>query len=230
MGFAILGLVGYCLYATAATVWRARKRRQSEAILQERLAAQQKLADDRHRAARYAEEQRLRKLNQVMQQGLLQLDQAPDFRRAASFAKRAAAVPIAFRQRQFARFRPKLVQQFAARLTAGDDAAALYPALAELVQALGVARFEADYIQAEAQRQLERPAPRPEVTFAAAMATLQQEHERRKEVLATLDAISPELREQLDEAEEARFREAMFHLQQDPHVRAPQEAHSETEP
>lgn len=224
MELAFLGVLGYCLYALASTAWRRLQQRRSDTAWQERMAAQQKLADDRRRADQYAADQRLRKLNQVMQQALLQLEQAPDFRRAASFAKLAASVPIAFRQRQFTRFRPKLVQHFVARLTAGDDATALYPALAELVQALGVARFEADYIQAEAERQLERPAPRPERTFAAAMATLQQEHERRKEALATLEAISPELREQLDEAEEARFREAMFQLQRDPHVRAPQEA------
>lgn len=230
MELVLLGVVGYAFVAGAKAFWQHIDSRRTRAVSQEQRAAQQKLAEDRRRAERHAADQRLRQLNQVMQQALLQLEQAPDFRRAASFAKLASAVPVAFRQRQFTRFRPKLVQHFANRLAAGDDVAVLSPALAELVQALGVARFEADYIQAEAERQLQRPAPRPERSFAAAMTTLQQEHERRQEVLATLENVSPELREQLDEAEEARFREAMFQLQRDPHVRAPQATEVENQP
>src|SRR5687767_12997094 len=65
----------------------------------------------------------LNRLARQLQQALLQLGAAPDFRRAASWAERAAAVPVAFRQRQFRRFRPRLVGHFAARLAAGADAA-----------------------------------------------------------------------------------------------------------
>lgn len=191
------------------------------AIAEEKLAAERKLADDRRRAERYQVDQRLQQTNQRMQQALLQLEEAPDFRRAAQFAKLAAQLPVTFRQRQFKRFRHKLVQHFAARLSSGDEARGLHLPLAELVQALGVAKFEADYIEAEAQQLLARPALRQERTFARALDTLQQEHLRRKEVLASLEAISPELREQLDEAEENRFREAVFQLQRDPEIRSP---------
>lgn len=230
MELVILGVLGYALCAGLSKLWGRRRVWREVFNQRERLAAQQKLADDRRRAERYAADQQLRRQNQLMQTALLQLGDAPDFRRAAQFAKQAAMVPASFRQRQFTRFRGKLVGHFVARVTAGEEPASLYTSLAELVQALGMARFEADYIQAEAERQLQRPAPRPERSFADAMTALQQEHERRKEVLATLENVSPELREQLDEAEEARFREAMFQLQRDPNVRAPQPSSMESQP
>lgn len=218
MELIILAVLVYGVLVGAAALGRWCRQRWDFRRQRERRAAQQKLADDRRRAERYTEQRRLRKQNQLMQMALLQLEQAPDFRRAAHFARQAEAVAAAFRQRQFTRFRGKLVSHYAERLSSGAESETLYSSLADLVQALGVARFEADYIQAEAERQLDRPSPRSQRSFATAMAALQQEHQRRLEALAALANLSPDLREQLAEAEDARFSEAMFELQRDPEV------------
>ena len=64
-----------------------------------------------------------------MQLALLQLDQSPDFQRAATFAKQAKSVPAAFRIRQFRRFRQQMVEHLAARLRQGMSAEELLPGL-----------------------------------------------------------------------------------------------------
>lgn len=161
----------------------------------------------------------LRRLNQkarVLQVALFKLSQAPDFRRVASWAAQAQDVPLAFRQRQFRRFRPRLVQHFADRLAEGGDPAVLLESLQTLLHALGIAAFEAEYIRAEAEGHLPTNTPQP-VSYSAGLLQLQREHQRRLEALRTLPGLDTETREQLIEAEKTRFREALEHLgQQEP--------------
>jgi hypothetical protein len=161
----------------------------------------------------------LRLLNQkarVLQLALLKLSQAPDFRRAASWAAQVQDVPVAFRQRQFRRFRPRLVQDFADRLAEGGDPAVLLESLQSLLHGLGIAAFEAEYIRAEAEGQMPANTQQP-ASFSAGLVHLQREHQRRLEALRSLPGLDNDTREQLIEAEKTRFREALENLgQQEP--------------
>lgn len=159
---------------------------------------------------RQAEHSRLNAIAGKMQLALLQLGQADDFRRAASWAAQAKSVPLAFRQRQFQRFRPLLVQNMVRCLDAGTDPELLVESLAQLCTNLGIAAFEAEYIRAEAQRRQPRVERRSEPNFGQQIQQLQQDHERRLESLQSLSGVEPEVREQLVEAEESRFRDALL--------------------
>lgn len=161
---------------------------------------------------RYDEQSRqaeLRERNRLMQIALLQLEQAPDFYRTASFAAHAKQVPLAFRQQQFARFRPRILAHVIAQLRKRSESATLRDSLEKLVTHLGMASFEADYLWQEAEQQLDRKES-PRASFAEAITGLQQEHDQRMSVLRSLPGIEDELREQLMEAEEQRFREQML--------------------
>ncbi|MGD9648665.1 MAG: hypothetical protein AB7U73_23345 [Pirellulales bacterium] len=214
MELVILAVVGYGLYLVGAQARRRYGERRVMLQGRERAAADAKLRADLQRASAYAARQRLRRLNHLMQTALLQLEQAPDFRRAASFAMLAKDVPIAFRQRQFQRFRARLLAHLIARLRAGGDAPALRQSLTELVTALGLARFEADYLWQEAEGHIERRRPEPP-NFASSVAALEQDHQQRRVVLQETPGVEEELREQLLEAEEQRFREALLALNEE---------------
>jgi hypothetical protein len=147
--------------------------------------------------------------SRAFQTALLQLAAAPDFRRAASLAAAAALVPGAFKRRQFARFRPRLVELYRRSAAAGGDAGALLRSLRDLVVALGVAAFEADYIRAEADRTSVRPAaPGP----ADRLAALKRDHDARVAAIREGLGQNPDLLEQLLEAEEGRYRQALESL------------------
>lgn len=144
----------------------------------------------------------------VFQITLLQLAQAPDFRRAASAVAAATLVPVAFRRRQFSRFRPQLVAHYRRCLAAGTDREVLAQSLGELVVALGVAAHEADYIRTAAEGAA-RPAPRV-ASPANQIGILQRDHEARVAAIRQGVGTDAELREQLLEAENQRHREALL--------------------
>jgi len=168
---------------------------------------------------RLAEAARLRRVQQAalnqraraLQVALLRLEQAPDFRRAASFVAHAQQVPLAFRQRQFRRFRSRLVEHMAARLAAGEDRRLLVQSLTQLVTGLGIAAFEAAYLCHEADRRVAQPPPQP-TTFAQRLQSLKTDHDQRIHGIRQLAGLDPEVREQLIEAEQERFHETILHL------------------
>ncbi len=196
-------------------VWMGRKvlcrlrERRHAAEARRRWVADLQISFGRRQQEQQARNAVLRHKNRLMQTALLQLEQAPDFYRAASFAAHAADIPLAFRQQQFHRFRPSILAHAVAKLRNGFDGETLRDSLDKLVTNLGMASFEADYIWQEAQRQCERRES-PRATYAEAMTTMQQEHEQRMSVLRTLVGVDDELREQLVEAEEQRFRDQML--------------------
>lgn len=176
-----------------------------------RLAQQrawQRAVRERQRAE---ERRRLNQLYRDLQVALMRLDQAPDFRRVASFAARARSVPAGLRQRQFQRFRARLVEHFAARMQAGTDEGILLQSLRALLGALGVADFEADYIHGEARR-LRPTGPPPVRTYDEQLRSLQEQHDQRVRAIQDLPTLDDEIREQLLEAEQGRFSDAVLAL------------------
>lgn len=205
LALAALGGIGYTAYAIIRGI---------ASNIQTR-----RMPSFRPSAAEIQRRENLRRLNakaRVLQVALFRLSQAPDFRRVASWASQAQDVPLPFRQRQFRRFRPRLVQHFADRLGAGGDPAVLLESPQSLLQALGIPAFEADYIRAEAEGHLPTNNQQPP-SFSAGLQQLQREHQRRLEALRTVPGLDNDTREQLMEAEKTRFREALEHLgQQEP--------------
>ena len=205
----LAGAAAYGAYRVGRNAWR---RAQAAAQARQRHAHEaaqcqtrwEKQEQERKRAA--AKTQQAARL---MQLAIIQLGQSPDFRRAATFAKHAKAVPLAFRVRQFRRLRPLMVEHFATRLRHGTSAEELMPGLTELVTALGMADYEADYIRMEAEGQRQRPAQtRP--GFASQLQSSQTEHEHRIQAIRDLPDLPAELREQLIEAEQQRFRDQLL--------------------
>ena len=180
-----------------------------------REAAAQAAALARQRAViasqrRLAEAQRRQAMNtqyRTLQIAILQLERAPDFRRCASVAAKSAIVPAVYRQRLFVRFRPQLVAHFARCLASGTTQTSLIESLTSLVMGLGIASFEASYISSEAALRTVRPStPTP----ADRVDSLRMDHETRTAAIRQGVGNSPELQEQLLEAEEQRYRHALL--------------------
>jgi hypothetical protein len=200
--FAILGLLlVVCVLATEGTKRAAQQRLRRQAAA----SAQWEAAARRRRQAQL--DGIRRQTAREMQHAIHQLGQSPDFRRAASFAARAAraGVPASFRQRQFRRLRPLLINHLASRLQSGASLESACAGIQELVGNLGVAGYEAEYIVTEAQRrQSAAPAAAPD--YRARLQELHAEHARRLEAIRATPQLDAEVQEQLLEAELERFR------------------------
>lgn len=153
----------------------------------------------------------VRKQYRELQVALMQARDAPDFRRAASYAAQAREVPVAFRQQQYRRFRPLLVARFTERLQSGVGTDALLPGLHQLVAALGFAEFEADYVRLEAESQIRRHEPARR-DFGQVLREAQANFRDRVRVLEEMSDLDEEVREQLVEQERMRFQERMREL------------------
>ena len=143
-----------------------------------------------------------------MQLALIQVREAPDFRRAANYALQAREVPPSFRQRQYHRFRSLLVSRFTALLQTGVSVDVLMAGLTQLVSALGLAEFEADYIRLEAEAQISRREP-VRRDFGQQLRQAQAEYRGRVHTLEGMTDLDDETREQLLEQEQLRFQERM---------------------
>ena len=171
-----------------------------------------RLADQTlHRAPPPTYSPAVRQAAREMQLALIQSREAPDFRRAASYAVQAREVPLSFRQRQYRRFRPLLVSRFTALLQTGVSVEALMAGLTQLVSALGLAEFEADYIRLDAESQVSRREPIRR-DFGQQLREAQSNYRDRVRVLEEMSDLDEEVREQLVEAERMRFQEKMREL------------------
>lgn len=208
VGIAALGALAWAGNKAVATF--RKRRRQSTADEAARQAIQSRRVTVAGR--RNAERDRLNAVAAKLQIALLTLPRAPDFQRAAQWARLAEHVPAPFRQRVFVRFRPNLVHHMAARLSAGEDAERLFESLTALVQALGIAAFEAQYIVTEAKQQVTQSSRLSTRSFDQQLQSLQRAHEERLAAIRGLQGIDADTMEQLVETELARFREAILSL------------------
>lgn len=212
LGFAILFALVWAGYRAVLMLIggiRASAVRHSAAVVQrnrlDQTARQNRVRDGR-----------LCLLNRAMQLAILNLDQAPDpdFRRAATAAAAAREVPVQFRKRQYHRLRPLLIQHYRRCVRRGADGEMLLSSLVELVEALGVQEYEADYIRQEAERDhMQRPAADANsgAAFQQHLTQAQREHEQRVQVIRGLPNLADDVREQLLEAEDQRFQAQLFH-------------------
>ncbi len=117
-------------------------------------------------------------------------------------------MPIAFRQRQYKRFRPLLVDHLAHRLNAGATCESLLPGLVQLVTSLGIAPFEADYIRNEAESKLTQQESQPP-DFAQRLREAQSAYQSRMTTLESLPELDAEIREQLLEQAKIRLEDQL---------------------
>ena len=205
VGLAALVAGGYLLkkgVGLARNRWnRSRAQRQANHAAQQRQMQQQLAAANRRRE--------VNERAKWLQVSLMQLEQVPDFQRALYWAEKCKDIPLAFRQRQYRRFRQNLSDQLARRLAAGENAERLMDGLRSLVEALGFAPFEADYLLAEV-RSHDRARHAQDDNFEERLREYLSEHRNRVNTLTNLDSLDEDVRQQLLEAEERRFQEQLF--------------------
>ncbi len=206
MAVAVLVLLAIVVFTVIG--WWAAKSWQPRAPIPTASAA---LIASRHRAEQHrrATSALIRIAYRNLQIALLQLEQAPDFRRAAGYAKQASQVPLLYCHQQFQRFRPQILAVLSHKLRGNVPLAEATAGLHELIVAPGVAPFEAEYLVSEAQRSAPVPA------YSDQIRQSQAEHQRRTAALRSLRDLDPEIREQLMELEQERFRDELLGNQND---------------
>ncbi|QDU42908.1 hypothetical protein Mal52_13770 [Symmachiella dynata] len=202
----LLAAAGYGIYRNYSRLRRNRRQRRWQH--EQRRRQQVREAAARRRAAA----EKLRRLNAIarnLQLALMQINNARDFQRAASWAAKAQGLPAGFHQRQFRRFRSRLRDHALNRIVAGENPEQVHDSLQSLVRNLGIAEFEADYLMAEV---LDRQPQRRDANgaFENQLRQSHDEHRRRMEVLHNMEGLDEDIREQLLEAELGRFRSRLF--------------------
>lgn len=191
---------------------RARRDAQRAAVSSQRQTAlrRQRQVSTRQRRAIH--------LHALLVRSLRQLSTAPDFQRVTSMVENCYDVPLGIRQRLFQAHRRHFIRHFGRCLQHGRDVDQLLGETRMLVEALGVAPFEADYIADEARQRWSRRTPNPQAgpqTFARRIEQLQQELQNRLQAIRA-NVHDEELQEQLIEAEESRFRDQLLEIQNAP--------------
>ena len=120
------------------------------------------------------------------------------------FITQAREVPLAFRQRQYQRFRSLLVEHLANLLDHGVSIETVMPGLTQVITGLGVASFEADYIRGEAESRLSQQTTQvPD--FAQRLREAQNAYRTRMRTLEAMNELDEDSREQLLEQEKLKF-------------------------
>jgi hypothetical protein len=208
---ALIVFVGIAAFSTARTLnnayWRWRQKRDPRWIaLTTQLAKQRAQAKSRSQARQ--------RQWATLQTALVQLDRCDDYRRAANIAGHLSHLPARHRQQLFARQRPHLVRHFAKRLEAGESERLLLTSLAQLLTALGVATFEAEYIARDARRLSPNAACKRagDPALRGRLDHLAIEHRQRLAAIAATQGLDPALRENLRQSEIARYQRELFAL------------------
>lgn len=208
----VAGIVAFIVWVAGVAVRDSYRSWQIE----QRQKENQKLeAKRREQAAILKRQNVLRRRLQIAQgltRSLEQLDQTPDFRRAASWAAHGSSLSVSHRQGLFRKFRPKLIQHYSKRLAAETDAQVLHQSLCDLLSALSIAPFEADYIRQQATRNTPPSNITQENEFRERLTRYHREHQERLAAVQSLAGLDDETRERLLEVEVERYRDALLSL------------------
>lgn len=194
---------------------RARERREHEERQEqweaERAALRERFAEE----AAQAKELRCIHASRELHAALEQIPTAPDYRRAAAVARRCSELPVSTRQYYFHQFRPLIEQHATACLQQRIDRKLLGQSLLDLVSALGVETFEAEYIILAAIQTIQNQVPLPRhVSFQDQVEEEVLLHRERVHAInRSLDC--EEFREQLHEVERRRHEDILLRLTTD---------------
>lgn len=219
-GLLLIGLAGLFLYGawklllvirSRLTMRRARRQAVRVAATQQQRQRQQISQAQVQQQRQHGENVRvINSRYRTLQVALQQIPQAPDFRRAADIAAQCGVVPAPYRRRQFRRFRPLMVRVVSQRLAAGADLETLNRSLTDLVTALAVSDFEAEYIFQEVQARQVDSEEQSSEGFGSRLRKLEREHKSRVAAIEALSAQDASVKQQLLEAENSRFQEEML--------------------
>ena len=140
-------------------------------------------------------------LGHQLQISFMQLASAPDAQRLLSWTNRSANLPINFRRRQFSRFQRLLMEQIPRWLAADVNREQLEGDLRAIVQNMGVAKFEADYMVNAMNPNRAAPNPSSAEVFAGQLTDIQAEHQRRTQTIEAMTNLDSAVKEELMEAE-----------------------------
>lgn len=174
-------------------------RSRQEAQRRQQLARQKQLHQKRQR------------LGRQLQLAFMQLADAPDAQRLLSWTNQCTELPLDFRRRQLSRFQRLLMEQIPRWLAAGVERERLEQDLRLVVRNMGVAKFEADYmVSAMNPNQPTTPNPSDADVFAGQLAEIQADHQRRLQTIEAMVNLEPDVKEELLEAEQQRYRAMLF--------------------
>ena len=152
---------------------------------------------------------RLNQLGRQLQIVFMQLPKAPDAQRLLSWSQRCKPLPSQFRRQQFSRFQNLLMEQIPRWLRGSVDREQLEQDLRSIAENLGVATFEAEYM-IRAMQPATGGAAGDSQAFSNRLTQIQNEYQRRLQTIERLSNLSPDVREELIEAENQRYRSMLF--------------------
>ena len=216
--------VARCFYILPLELFRSYRRRIDEAIAQRRNQEQRAL---RHARAQQSQAQRDARskvsqkrqaimqakrrasLAQRLQIAFSQIGNDPDAKRLRSWAIQAKELPQEFRRRQYGRFKSHLIRRLHEWDASGTDRGELRQDLQDIAEAMGVAKFEADYLVDQLP-----PPPTPRALsgpeeFDQRLREIHREHQSRMSSLRSAN-LDPELLEELIETEQNRYRDQLL--------------------
>lgn len=191
---------------------RERERREYDHLRQrmqaEEAALRQRIADE----AAAAKDLRCIHAARALQSALEQIPTAPDYRRAAAAALRCGELPAEQRRQMFQKFRPLIEQHATVCLQQRIDQRLLAQSLHDLLSALAVDTFEAEYIVLVAVQTIKNQVPLPR--HSSYQEQVDEEVLLHRERLHAIDQSldSEEFREQLREVEQRRHEDVLLRL------------------
>ena len=153
---------------------------------------------------------RRQQLGRNLQIAFMQLQAAPDAQRLLSWSNQCKELPLSFRRRTFGRFQQLLGEQIQRWLRSGVDRDRLEEDLRAIVHNLGVAKFEADYMVAAMDPQRRDQPENESEAFAGQLTEIQSEHRRRIQTIDAMENLEADVKEELIEAEQQRYRSQLF--------------------
>lgn len=185
---------------------KSRQQRTAERDVQLRRQQQRNLARSREQQAA---RKRLNEMGRNLQIAFQQLPSDPDAKRLRSWTQATQSLPLQFRRRQFARFRPLLLDQLS-RWLEHSTIEDLAEDLRAIASGLGIAEFEAEYLLLNVEERQTTPPTNDAAEFDQQLREIHEHHLLRLETIRSIPDLSDDIRQELTEAEETRYRERLI--------------------
>ncbi len=102
------------------------------------------------------------------------------------------------------------MEQIPRWLDAGVEKERLEADLRAIVRNMGVAKFEADYMINTMNPNRPLPTRSEAEAFAGQLSEIQADHQRRKQTIEAMTGLDPDVKAELIDAEDQRYRAMLF--------------------